>query len=137
MSPCMRRPARSIDGTAAGTNRVLWALIVLYAVARVSQLFAGMVPMLPIVVMHVIPPALFALIHGGRLYGFRGILTFVALCLVVGNLFENLGVLTGVPFGRYYFTAVMGPSLLHVPILLGLAYSGCTGHQNSDVVRVR
>jgi putative membrane protein len=39
-------------------------------------------------------------------------------------VFENLGVLTGVPFGRYYFTDVMGPKLLHVPILLGLAYVG-------------
>src|ERR1022692_3972059 len=48
MSPCMSQPARSIDGTPAGTNHVLWALIVLYAVARVLQLFAGRIPMLAI-----------------------------------------------------------------------------------------
>lgn len=124
MSPCMSQPARSIDGTPAGTNHVLWALIVLYAVARVLQLFAGRIPMLAIVALHVFPPAVFALIHGSRAYGSRGIITFVAICLVVGNVFENLGVLTGVPFGRYYFTDVMGPKLLHVPILLGLAYVG-------------
>ena len=120
----MSQPARSIDGTPAGTNHVLWALIVLYAVARVLQLFAGRIPMLAIVALHVFPPAVFALIHGSRFYGSRGIVTFVAICLVVGNVFENLGVLTGVPFGRYYFTDVMGPKLLHVPILLGLAYVG-------------
>ena len=120
----MSQPARSIDGTPAGTNHVLWALIVLYAVARVLQLFAGRIPMLAIVALHVFPPAVFALIHGSRAYGSRGIITFVAICLVVGNVFENLGVLTGVPFGRYYFTDVMGPKLLHVPILLGLAYVG-------------
>ncbi|HEV3197034.1 MAG TPA: carotenoid biosynthesis protein [Bryobacteraceae bacterium] len=80
--------------------------------------------MLAIVAMHVFPPAVFALIHGRRFYGTRGILTFFGICLIVGNLFENLGILTGFPFGRYYFTAVMGPKLLHVPVLLGLAYVG-------------
>lgn len=49
---------------------------------------------------------------------------FVALSVVVGNIFENLSILTGFPFGHYYFTDVMGPKLLHVPILLGLAYVG-------------
>lgn len=66
----------------------------------------------------------FALIHGARLYHFRGILTFASICLVVGNIFENLGVLTGFPFGRYYFTNLMGPKLFAVPIFLGLAYLG-------------
>ena len=77
-----------------------------------------------IVVLHVLPPALFALLHGAIRYGIRGILAFVAVCLVVGNVSENLGIRTGFPFGHYYFTDLIGPSLLHVPILLGLAYVG-------------
>jgi putative membrane protein len=80
--------------------------------------------MLAVVALHVIPPAVFALIHGARLYGSRGILIFIALCLAIGNILENLGVLTGFPFGHYYFTDLMGPKLFHVPILLGLAYVG-------------
>lgn len=51
-------------------------------------------------------------------------LAFVAICLVVGNIFENLGIRTGFPFGRYYFTDLTGPRLFSVPILLGLAYIG-------------
>jgi hypothetical protein len=47
-----------------------------------------------------------------------------AICVVVGNLSENLGVATGFPFGRYYFVELMGPKLFHVPVLLGLAYIG-------------
>lgn len=47
-----------------------------------------------------------------------------AICVVVGNASENLGIRTGFPFGHYYFTDLIGPSLLHVPILLGLAYVG-------------
>jgi putative membrane protein len=37
---------------------------------------------------------------------------------------ENFGVMTGFPFGRYYFTSAMGPKFLLVPILMGPAYLG-------------
>ena len=106
------------------TRAALWALIVLYAVARVLQVFSGVPPGLGVVALHVVPPLAFALLHGAATYGTRGILAFTAICLVVGNVAENVGVATGLPFGRYYFTDVMGPKLLHVPVLLGLAYIG-------------
>ncbi len=80
--------------------------------------------MLAVVVLHVVPAALFALIHGAMLYRVRGILIFIALCLVIGNIFENVGVLTGFPYGHYYFTDLMGPKLFAVPVFLGLAYVG-------------
>jgi len=102
----------------------LWALITLYAAARVLQIVPGRVPILAVAALHVLPPALFALIHGAMFYRARGILLFVALCLVVCNIFENLGVLTGFPYGHYYFTDLMGPKLFAVPVLLGVAYVG-------------
>ena len=108
----------------AGIALTLWALALCYALARVLQAFPGSVPMLAIVALHVLPPALFALLHGALVYRLRGIAVFMALCLVVGNVFENLSIATGFPFGHYYFTDVMGPKLLRVPILLGLAYVG-------------
>jgi hypothetical protein len=49
----------------------LWALIILYAAARVLQVFPGRVPMLAVVALHVLPPALFALIHGAMFYRAR------------------------------------------------------------------
>jgi putative membrane protein len=48
----------------------------------------------------------------------------LGICFVIGNVSENLGIRTGFPFGRYYFTDLMGPKLFSVPILLGLAYLG-------------
>jgi hypothetical protein len=107
-----------------GIDLVLWALIALYAAARVLQIFPDRVPILVIVALHVFPPLIFALIHGAMLYRVRGMVVFVVLFLVVGNAIENLGVLTGFPFGRYYFTDVMGPKLFFVPVSLGLAYLG-------------
>jgi uncharacterized membrane protein len=107
---------------------VLWCLIATYAGADVlfllAGLFPGHVPILLSLALHIFPPLVFALIHGARVYGWRGILTFAGLCVLVGNAFENLSILTGFPFGHYVFTDRMGPRILQVPILLGLAYVG-------------
>jgi uncharacterized membrane protein len=106
------------------TSFVLWALLMLYAFARVLQVFPGEVPLVAVMALHVLPPIVFALVHGAMFYRTRGILVFFAICLVVGNIVENVGVRTGFPFGSYYFTDLMGPKLFAVPVQLGLAYLG-------------
>ena len=103
---------------------VLLALLFLFLVARILRLFAGRVPNLLIVTFHVIPPALFAVVHGARIYRSCGILIFITLCLGVGTFFESLSLRTGFPFGHYRFTDLMGPKLFDLPILLALAYVG-------------
>jgi uncharacterized membrane protein len=103
---------------------LLLALLFLFLVARMLQLFAGRVPNLLIITFHVIPPALFAGVHGARIYRSRGILIFMTLCLGVGTFFESLSLRTGFPFGYYRFTDLMGPKLFDLPILLALAYVG-------------
>jgi putative membrane protein len=103
---------------------LLWGMIALYAAARVLQLFSASVPMLAIVILHVIPPAVFVLVFGARVYGWRGIAVFAVLCVGVGGIAEVVGVHTGFPFGRYYFTGLMGPKFFDVPFLLALAYLG-------------
>src|SRR5271157_1925494 len=72
--------------------RLLWGLVILYAAVRVSQAYPDRIPMVAIVALHVLPPLLFALVHGVLRYGVRGIVVFMGLCLAVGNLFENLSV---------------------------------------------
>ncbi len=103
---------------------VLMALVCLYLTGRVLQLFAGQVPNLLIVILHVVPPGLFALVHGTRVYRARGIVVFTTICLAVGAVFEGLGLRTGFPFGHYRFTDLMGPKLFDLPVLLVLAYLG-------------
>ncbi len=106
------------------TRSALIVLLLLYVVARLLQIFPTRVPTLLIVVLHVLPPALFAFVHGRRVYGPRGIAIFMALCLGIGSLLESLSLRTGFPFGHYFFTGVMGPKLLQLPIPLALAYVG-------------
>src|SRR4029077_6601566 len=126
---CVKKGEMKQDANEAAENRsavnlALWVLIALYAGARVLQVFPGKVPMLAVVALHVLVPFVFALFRGGTLYRMRGILIFVAICLVVGNIFENVGVRSGFSFGRYYFTDLMGPKIFVVPVFLGLAYVG-------------
>lgn len=102
----------------------MWLALVLYALARLCQLYADRLPDLMIVMLHVIPPAVFALLHGSALYRRKGILVFTAFCLGFGALFESLSLRTGFPFGHYSFTNVMGPKLFQLPVLLVLAYLG-------------
>ncbi|QEE30341.1 carotenoid biosynthesis protein [Terriglobus albidus] len=106
-------------------NRLLlWGLLLLYLIGRTLQLFAGRVPNLILVIFHVVPPALFAVVHGARVYRSRGVLVFTCLSLGVGALFESVSLRTGFPFGHYRFTGLMGPKIFDLPILLALAYVG-------------
>jgi len=113
----------------------LWALLGTYAAVRVSQMLPGAIPMVIIVALHVLLPLTFAVIHGALVYSLRGILTFILLSLAIGNFLENLSIFTGFPFGHYHFTGVMGPKILAVPILLGLAYVGM-GYLSWTLARV-
>jgi uncharacterized membrane protein len=67
---------------------------------------------------------LFGLLHGASTYGWRGILFFIVVCLGISNVFENLSILTGFPFGDYHYSDAMGPKLFLVPLLIGPAYFG-------------
>ena len=105
-------------------TEILAALLALYAFTRILQILPISTPSTPIVALEVLSTLTFALIHGTEHYRLRGILVFAAICLLIGNALENIGVLTGFPYGHYEFLPLMGPQLLHVPILLGLAYIG-------------
>ncbi|HKD09145.1 MAG TPA: carotenoid biosynthesis protein [Bryobacteraceae bacterium] len=107
-----------------GRSCALWGMLLLYVVARICQLYADQLPTLLIVILHVIPPAAFAIVHGSALYGSRGMSMFAVFCLGFGTLAESLSLRIGFPFGRYHFTDVMGPKLFQLPVLLALAYLG-------------
>jgi uncharacterized membrane protein len=113
-----------ISPLSATVRLSFWILLAIYAGSRFLQVWRGHLSVVWVVVLHVVPPLLFAILHGAIAYRVRGILVFLGCCLVIGNLMENVGVQIGFPFGRYYFTDLMGPKIFAVPILLGLAYIG-------------
>jgi putative membrane protein len=106
------------------TTLALGLILALYACARIVEATPSHIPQFALVAVDVLSALAFALVHGALHYRQRGILVFAGICVVVGNISENLSVATGFPFGHYYFEELMGPKLFQVPVLLGLAYIG-------------
>lgn len=109
------------------TCQILWLIIAIYAFA---VLLPPLVPKLESPLNAAINTAAlcaFALIHASLRYRIRDIAVFVVVCLVVSNCMENLSIMTGFPFGHYYYSDALGPKLFLVPVLIGPAYFG-TGY---------
>src|SRR2546421_9501273 len=111
-----------------GVTPLLWTLVVLNVVLTlVNAVFPNHIPVLILIPILIGVPLAFALLHGAVRYQWSGILTFLVICLVVSNVLENTSILTGFPFGHYYYTSDLGPKLFLVPLLIGPAYFG-TGY---------
>lgn len=124
-------PGITLSATSSSTTRrspaitvALAALLALYVFTRILQILPFSTPSTSIVALEILSTLAFALIHGAHHYRLRGILVFALICLVIGNILENLGVHTGFPHGHYEFLPLMGPQFFRVPILLGVAYIG-------------
>src|SRR5437764_8604339 len=111
-----------------GVTPLLWTLVVLNVVLTlVNAVFPNHIPVPLLIPLLIGVPFAFALLHGAVRYRWSGILTFLVICLVVSNVLENTSILTGFPFGHYYYTSDLGPKLFLVPLLIGPAYFG-TGY---------
>jgi uncharacterized membrane protein len=109
-------------------NIFLWGLLAVFtAVTLLRGLAPNVLPSLLSVALVTLLPFVFVFVHGSLNYRFRDVLVFAVVTLVVSNIFENLSILTGFPFGHYYYTDGLGPKLFLVPILIGPAYLG-TGY---------
>ena len=103
-------------------RQILWVLVCLFAIeSAVGVLYPGAVV---ITAVHLVLMLAFAMLHASLRYGWKGALAFAAICLVVSNIFENMGVATGFPFGPYHYTDALGPKLGYVPLMIGPAYLG-------------
>jgi uncharacterized membrane protein len=66
----------------------------------------------------------FTLLHGMVRYGARDLLIFFAISFIVSWSYEQISIITGFPFGHYYYTGQLGPKILFVPIIIMPAYFG-------------
>ncbi len=117
-------------------NILSWILVAVFTVVTlVWRLVPDALPPLIAIALITLLPFVFVFVHGSANYRFRDVLVFVAIALVVSNIFENMSILTGFPFGHYYYTDGLGPKLFLVPILIGPAYIG-TGYLSWMLARV-
>src|SRR5258708_24622281 len=106
-------------------NTLSWTLVAVFIIVTLMwRLVPGALPPLIAIALITLLPFVFVFVHGSVTSGFRDMLVFAAITLVVSNIFENMSILTGFPFGHYYYTDGLGPKLFLVPILIGPAYLG-------------
>lgn len=122
--PVQVQTAQYQDNITGGARFGLVPILALYLLGRIIEVLPFITPSTHIVALEILSAFAFAVVHGTQNYRLRGILVFTAICLVIGNILENIGVSTGFPYGHYVFLELMGPKILHVPILLGPAYIG-------------
>jgi putative membrane protein len=114
---------------------VLWTIVALYAAVILLGPALGLIPSWLNAPLSALLPMVFALIHGARQFGWRDMLAFAAICLLVSNALENLSIITGFPFGHYHYSDNLGPKVFLVPLLIGPAYLGM-GYLSWTVARL-
>lgn len=65
---------------------------------------------------------LFSLLHAAYALGRRNALIFFALAAAISWAYEQVGVETGLVYGRYHYTDVLGVKIGHVPVLIPMAW---------------
>lgn len=109
-----------LSNSRSSSDPLLWGIILLWLLVTLTSFFQpGLLSANTARFINVVLLSAFTLLHGARRYSATGIGVYFLIAVVVTNVFENLSVSTGFPFGQYHHTAAMGPKLWHVPIIVG------------------
>lgn len=65
---------------------------------------------------------IFIVAHGTTALGWRGFVVFALATIVVSFTSEAIGVATGLVFGPYHYTDLLGPKLIGVPPMIQIGY---------------
>jgi uncharacterized membrane protein len=78
---------------------------------------------------------IFVVVHGYIAFGWRNIIAFIVITTVVSFISEALGVATGLVFGPYHYSDLLGPKLLGVPPMIQIGYLA-TGYASVVMARI-
>lgn len=102
--------------------KILWAAVVVFFLVILASNKPGLIPLgLTALVITTLLVAI-AVLHGTISYSTRDFAVLFVNTFVVSNIAENMSILTGVPFGHYYYSEILGPKLFLVPLLIAPAY---------------
>ena len=77
----------------------------------------------------------FIVAHGAVTLGWRNIIAFIVITFVISFAAEAIGVATGLVFGPYHYTNLLGPKLLGVPPMIQVGYVGM-GYASMIMARI-
>lgn len=116
-----------LNRTALGLNRAtqgkaIWAVIGVFLLYVCASDIPGLIPpSLSAITITTLLTAV-AVLHGTISYRARDLAAFFVITFVISNIAENMSISTGVPFGHYYYSDILGPKLFLVPLLIAPAY---------------
>jgi len=100
-----------------------WGLFVLLAYFIAADTIGYWVPLpAPGDIGFVLAFTAFSLLHAGLTLGWRRLLWFFGLSVVISYFMEEVGVRTGWIFGHYHYGDMLGFKLGHVPLLIPLGW---------------
>jgi uncharacterized membrane protein len=111
--------SKTINKNSSLTYIVLWIIVIVYVVEALLETAIPKLTPVPLEPILLLP---FVIIHMWKRYKWKALLFFFVVSFIVSNIFENLSIETGFPFGHYYYTSILGPKLFLVPSLVILAY---------------
>ncbi len=108
-------------------NRILlgatWAFFALLAYLLIADIALYWVALpAPGNIGFVLTFTAFSLLHGGLKLGAKRVALFFALTVVISYIMEEVGVRTGLIFGPYHYSDMLGPKLSNVPLLIPLGW---------------
>lgn len=96
-----------------------WAVFALLAYLIIAYTVHAWLPLpAPGNIGFVLTFTVFSLLHGGLMLGGRRVALFFGLSVVISYVVEELGVRTGLVFGRYHYGDLLGIKLGNVPVLI-------------------
>ena len=111
-----------MSNQARAANIVLSVFIALWVLMSAARLLPNppLQPLRPFLSVAILMG--FAIVHGVRRYGWRHFIIFFFFTFVISWSYETSSILSGFPFGHYYYTGQLGPKLWLVPLLIMPAY---------------
>ena len=105
-------------------ERTSWLVFAIVNSISLALLFFDPKPHVFLVIVQAIISLriVFFIVHGSLSYHLRDLVVFTVIVVAISNFFENLSILTGFPFGEYYYTDGLGPKIFLVPIIITPAY---------------
>jgi putative membrane protein len=106
----------------ATQTKILWWAIGVFALYTCASDIPGLIPPGLSAITFTILLLAVAVLHCTISYRTRDFVAFFLITFIVSNIAENLSILTGVPFGHYYYSDILGAKLFLVPLIIAPAY---------------
>lgn len=108
--------------TARWWGPACWALVLIYLGYVVVSSLTSWLPLSASAWLFTPVFNALVIVHALRRWSWKTLGIFYLSVFAISTAIENMGVLTGVPFGQYYYTDILGPQLGVVPIAIGFTY---------------